>query len=728
MGHCATWCALPARFGGDKLAKQLVIVESPAKARTVERFLGRGYSVRACLGHIRDLPKSQLGVDVENGFAPKYIIPREKRGIVKELRQAAKEAERVYLATDPDREGEAISWHLVQATEIDAASAERVVFHEITQEAIKEAFASPRGIDMKLVEAQQARRILDRLVGYKVSPLLWEKVKRGLSAGRVQSVAVRLIAEREREMQGFQPQEYWTIEAELAKLASSGEGPSSFRAELYGLLGRRRKLEIPDREQADQLISELQGARYSVLTVNKKEVRREPAPPFTTSTLQQEASRQLRFSAKRTMAVAQQLYEGLNLGERGSMGLITYMRTDSTRVAASALAEARAYVKERFGAEFLPPSPRVFRKKAKGAQEAHEAIRPTSLRREPEAIRPHLTTDQFRLYQLIWKRMAASQMAAARLESTTVEVKALSAAGRAYLLRASASVLRFPGFLTLYREGRDEGEEESEERPLPPLAEGEGLSLLGLYPAQHFTQPPPRYTEASLVKALEEKGIGRPSTYAPILSTIQDRGYVQLEERRFRPTELGLLVNDLLVQHFPEIFDVQFTAMMEGELDEIARGERPWVPAVKDFYLPFQEALTKASEHIEKVTIADEPAGELCGSCGRPMVIKKSRYGRFIACSGFPQCRNKKAILTKIGVACPQCRGEIVQRRGRRGRPFYGCSRYPDCNFATGQRPVPQPCPHCGGLLVLASRGCLRCLGCGEQVPRQEREAQATGA
>ncbi len=631
------------------MAKELVIVESPAKARTLTRILGKHFNVKSSLGHVRDLPPNRLGVDVKNGFAPKYVILKEKRKVVKELKEAAEKAAVVYLATDPDREGEAISWHLIKAVELKTIPVHRVVFHEITEEAIKEAFHQPRQIDMNLVNAQQARRILDRLVGYKISPLLWRKVKSRLSAGRVQSVALRMIAEREREIENFVPQEYWTIEVELAKIAALDDKVSSFKAKLAGLKDGERKLEIHRQEEAEQIASQLRVANYFVAKVSKKRISRHPTSPFTTSTLQQEAWRKLHFTAQRTMKIAQQLYEGLSVGEEGVTGLITYMRTDSTKVAESAIKETRAYIRGKYGAGFLPPRPRLFVKKAKGAQEAHEAIRPTKVSREPNLIKPYLTPDQAKLYELIWKRMVASQMADALFDTTTIEIEAKEPLeGRSYILKATGSIPHFLGFLILYSEGKDEVESEEEGKaPLPALAKGDELRFLDLFPEQHFTQPPPRYNEATLVKALEEKGIGRPSTYAPIISTLRERGYVERKEGRFHPLELGLVVNDLLVGHFSEIVNIDFTARMEEQLDEIARGEENWVGVIGEFYTPFDEMLQKASMQIPKVKVADEPTDEICPQCGRAMVIRMGRYGKFIACSGYPKCKMTKPLNIK---------------------------------------------------------------------------------
>ncbi len=702
-------------------SKKLVIVESPAKAKTISRILGSGYSVKASVGHVRDLPRKRFGVDVKGGFTPEYEVPREKRAVVKEIKETAQKASTVYLATDPDREGEAISWHLVQAAKLDSMPLKRVVFHEITKKAVAEAFRHPREIDLELVHAQQARRILDRLVGYKISPLLCQKVRRGLSAGRVQSVALRMIVDREREIEGFIPREYWSIDAQLEKVAPK----ESFTATLLGFMDGK-KIDIGSREEAERIVYQLKDASYTVAQVKKREVARQPAPPFITSTLQQEGWRKLRLSAERTMALAQQLYEGLPIGKEGSVGLITYMRTDSVRVAPSALEETRAYIEGKYGANFLPPRPRIFTKKAKGAQEAHEAIRPTSIRREPEAIKGYLSKDQFRLYELIWKRMVSSQMSPAILDNTTIDIESKPKKGeKLYLLRATSSTTKFLGFTILYSEGRDDAEDEQEKAPLPELAKGEPLKLLALFPEQHFTQPPHRYTQATLVKALEEWGIGRPSTYAPILATIGGRGYVAQEGGRFHPTELGYLVNDMLNQHFPDIVDFGFTAQMEEGLDRIAQGEREWVPFLEEFYNPFEKTLQTAKERMARVKIADEPTDEVCTLCGRPMVIKLGRYGRFVACSGYPKCKNTKPLLVKIGVTCPRCGSELVVRQSRKKRTFYGCSGYPDCDFTISDRPISQPCPECGGLLVMRGKKMARCTKCefSSSLDEMEREA-----
>jgi DNA topoisomerase-1 len=705
------------------MANKLVIVESPAKAKTIGKYLGRGYTVKASMGHVRDLPKSSLGVDVEHDFAPKYVIPREKSATVKELKEKIQSARTVYLATDPDREGEAIAWHLVEAAGAGDKPVRRVVFHEITRDAVKAAMDHPRPIDMHLVDAQQARRVLDRLIGYKLSPLLARKVRRGLSAGRVQSVALRLVVDREREITAFEPREYWRLVARLAPPAGNGRGRRDVEAELVRVRGERADLTSAEAVQA--VVAALAGARYVVSDVKQREVQRRPAPPFTTSTLQQEASRKLGLPVRRTMALAQELYEGVDLGGE-SEGLITYMRTDSLNVAASAQQAARALIAERFGPASVPATPNVYKTRAKGAQEAHEAIRPTDPRRDPESVRPHLSQPQYRLYRLIWQRFIASQMSPAVLDGTTVEIAAGPAAAPAgeapFVFRATGSVIKFPGFLQVYREGVDEGDDGLDEKALPPLAVGEELRLLALAPSQHFTQPPPRYTEASLVKALEEAGVGRPSTYAPTIATLYERGYVAVDNRRLAPTELGTLVNDLLVEHFPNIVDTGFTSAMEEDLDDIASGERQMAPVVAAFYGPFAASVAQAEQTMPKVKVADEPAGEICEKCGREMVIKLGRYGKFIACPGFPECRNTKPLLVRVGVTCPQCgQGEIVEKRGGKGRTrvFYGCSRFPECDFTSWQRPVPARCPACGGQLVESGRDSVKCLACAYTGPRQ---------
>ena len=688
---------------GRTARKNLVIVESPAKARTLGRILGSKYLVTASQGHVRDLPKSKVGVDLENDFQPTYVVMRDKRSILNGLKKASDDAKDIYLATDPDREGEAISWHLQTAAQWDRRPElpKRVVFHEITQEAVSEAFQHPRELDMKLVNAQQARRILDRLVGYQISPLLKRRVQGALSAGRVQSVALRMVVDREREIQAFVPTEWWTLEAQLRKDLAPRNKQQVFTALLYSRKGDRGRITISGQTEVNDLQTELEGANYLVAEVQKRDVKQRPTAPFTTSTLQQEAGRKLRFTARRTMMVAQQLYEGLPLGKEGSVGLITYMRTDSTNVAMSAVRETREYIGDRFGKQYLPDQPRLFRTKAKGAQEAHEAIRPTSVRRTPDSVKTYLTSEQSRLYRLIWMRMVASQMADAISEATTADIEATARTSRTvFIFRATGSVLKVQGFRALYLEGRDDGEAEESRDALPELAVHDPLACLKLDALQHFTEPPPRYTEGTLIKAMEERGIGRPSTYAPTVSTIMDRHYVVKEQNRLVPTDLGMIVTDMLTEFFTDVMDLDFTAKMEEELDEVSRGDREWVPVLHQFYAPFQKALEKADEAMPKVK-TEELTDQACNICGRPMVIKVGRFGRFIACTGFPECRNTKPILKKTGAMCPQCGGDIVQRhaRGKR-RIFYGCSQYPTCNFVSQRLPLAGPCPECGGLMV----------------------------
>ncbi len=717
------------------MAKDLVIVESPAKARTVGRFLGNKYEAIASMGHVRDLPKGKMGVEVDDkGFHPTYDVLQDKKKVVSELTKASRAADTVYLATDPDREGEAISWHLIKAARIAESKTKRVVFHEITRDAIREAFDHPRELDRRLIDAQQARRILDRLVGYRLSPVLWGKVRRGLSAGRVQSVALRLIVDREQEFDAFVPQEYWTIDANLAKRHQNGGRPINFKSALRAIKGRKGKLEIPNGERAREITSDLDSADYVVESVLKRETRSRPAPPFITSTLQQEAARKLRFTARRTMQIAQQLYEGISTGDEGAVGLITYMRTDSTNVAASALREASRLIKKRFGPEYAPKSPRYYRRKVKGAQEAHEAIRPTSVEREPASIRRFLNNDQFRLYDLIWKRMLASQMNDALFDSTRADISADSRKSTTvYSFRATGSTLKFAGFRALYMEDRDDAQagENDETPPLPPLTKDDPLDCLGLSPDQHFTQPPPRYTEATLIKALEEQGIGRPSTYAPIMATIMGRDYVLKDKGRFVPTKLGRAVAGLLTEHFPDIMDVGFTARVEEQLDDIASGERQWGPTLKDFYTPFDESIERAMKEAKRVPRdqIDEETDEVCEECERPMVIKSGRFGRFLSCSGFPECRASRPLLTRVGVECPECGSDLVERKqkGRGGRRFYGCSNYPACDFAVNQRPLPQPCPECSKLLLASGRANARCPACGFKGPIPESEPLEVG-
>ena len=784
------------------MAKSLVIVESPAKAKTINKFLGRDYLVKASMGHVRDLPKSKLGVDVEKGFNPMYVVIPQRKKVLTELKQAAKKVKDIYLAPDPDREGEAICFHLAEELKTSKNKIHRVMFNEITKKAIQDAFKNPGIIDQKKVDAQQARRVLDRLVGYQLSPLLWEKVRRGLSAGRVQSVALRLICDREREVRAFQSEEYWSVHAELL-----GQQPPSFTAKLAKIDGKA--VDLKNEESARAVTTELEKLEFTVAEITAKERKRHPVPPFITAKLQQEAARKLGFTAKRTMMVAQRLYEGIELGEEGPIGLITYMRTDSTRVANEALDEVRQYLGERFGQEMVPAKPNIYRSK-KGAQDAHEAIRPTSSMRDPDAISNHLDKDEYKLYKLIWTRFVASQMPPAVFDETVVDIKA----GR-YDLRARGSVLKFPGFLSLYEEGKDE--ESAKKDPdaddatpsettgkLPQLEDGERLSLQSVKPEQHFTQPPPRFTEASLVKELEEKGIGRPSTYAQILSVLQSRDYVQKQERKFVPTELGLLVTDLLTENFADIMEVEYTARMEELLDEIEEGRANYMTTIDDFYKKFRKDLDEAQANMTNVKAQEIPTeevcdkcgskmvikwgrfghflacsaypecrntrevqnysvdgsadpdsfeGETCEKCGKAMVLKKGRYGQFLACSAYPDCRNTRRILRgkdgsvatkpdvpleekcprcenhlvikhgrfgeftacsnypnckyikqkEVGVGCPRegCGGQIVERRSRRGKLFYGCGNYPDCDFTLWYKPVPEPCPECGTPLLI---------------------------
>ena len=711
--------------------KSLVIVESPAKARTVGQILGNKYVVTASQGHVRDLPKSKIGVDVEQDFEPSYVIMKDKQSLLTQIKKAGKEAKQVFLATDPDREGEAISWHLQTAAEWGslATPPKRVVFHEITKEAVEEAFRNPREIDMQLVNAQQARRILDRLVGYQISPLLWRRVQRGTSAGRVQSVSLRMVVDREREIEAFIPVESWTIDNILRKAGSEAIEKNQLSASLHSVKGDRARISIPKEEDARRYESELADADYKVAEVRKRDVRQRPSAPFTTSTMQQEAGRKLRFTAQRTMAVAQQLYEGLNVGSEGQIGLITYMRTDSTQVASTALEEVREYIEAKYGKDHLPAKPKVYTRAAKGAQEAHEAVRPTSIKRDPASLKDYLSGEQLNLYTLIWSRMLASQMEDARSEATTLNIDAVcKGTGAVYNFRASGSVLKFAGFRSVYMEGRDDSEETDDKNSLPALAVGDALSCSKLDANQHFTEPLPRFTEATLIKAMEEKGIGRPSTYAPTIGTLVDRNYVERERNRLTPTKLGITITDLLTEYFTNIMDLDFTAKMEEELDDVSRGERDWVPMLGEFYGPFEEALSNADELMPKIRM-DEETDEVCDcggsdkcehtdTCGKPLVIKTGRFGRFMACTGFPECRNTKPILKKTGVSCPKpnCGGDIVERRARgRGRSFYGCSNYPDCDLILNQQPLPTPCPECAGLMVMKGRNNSACTNCSWQ-------------
>ncbi|MBQ6508599.1 MAG: type I DNA topoisomerase [Flexilinea sp.] len=698
------------KAGSSHIGKNqsLVIVESPAKAKTVGRFLGKDYVVRASIGHVRDLNKYSMSIDVEHDFAPKYYVPKEKKELVQELTDLAAGAKKVYLATDPDREGEAIAWHLLESANIDPKKSERVVFHEITEPAINDAFSHPGKVNMDLVDAQQARRVLDRLVGYNLSPLLMRKVHmRNLSAGRVQSVALKLVVDREREIQNFVPREYWTIKAELIPEG----GKESYTAQLAKVNGKDP--ELAAEEQVKGHLKNLKAADYRISSLKEGEKKRRPFPPFTTSTLQQEASRRLGFSSKKTMMLAQQLYEGLNVGEEGSVGLITYMRTDSTNISPVAQNDARNYITSVHGKSFVPAKPPVYSKKAKGAQEAHEAVRPTSVFRMPDRIKEYLEKDQYRLYQLIWQRFIASQMADAVYKTETVEVEAKKV--NDYLFRAAGQKIIFPGFLVVYADVKDEDSKEEEDNTIFPngLKEGQKQDLKKLIPDQHFTQPPNRYTEATLVRAMEENGIGRPSTYASIISTIEGRNYVQLEKRHLVPTEVGFMVNDLLVAHFDEIMDVGFTSQMENELDLIAEGDKEWVEVIRQFYGTFEPELEKAKADMPEIPkAAPEEVGRDCPDCGRPLVYHVGRFGNFISCSGYPECKYTEKLqkpVEKLGVACPKCGGDLIVKRTKRGKIFYGCTNYPKCDFAEWNRPIAQPCPVCGSLMVLSGKDTAVC-------------------
>ncbi|MBI2083666.1 MAG: type I DNA topoisomerase [Deltaproteobacteria bacterium] len=729
------------------MAKSLVIVESPTKAQTIAKYLGKGYQVKASVGHIKDLPKGELGVDIKNQFSPTYVVLASKKKVIKEIQTAASNADHIFLACDPDREGEAIAWHLAEELQkkLKKKTIRRILVHEITKKAIQEALTHPKELDKNLYEAQQARRILDRIVGYQISPLLWDKVKRGLSAGRVQSVAVRLVCEREKEIKAFKAEEYWSLDFSL-----QGEKPPPFLARVINYKGE--KLAISNAGEAKKIEAEVRPSKLILGKVIKKERRRHAPAPFITSRLQQDASQKLGFSPKKTMMIAQQLYEGIELGEEGPVGLITYMRTDSTRVSNDVINEVRDIIAKKFGKDFLPEGPNYFKNK-KAAQDAHEAIRPTSLDHSPEKVHSFLSKDQIKLYDLIWKRFLASQMASAVFDQTTFEIQSGD-----YGLRASGSQIKFPGFLAVYQIDREvdlkEGEEEAEEGILPDLAEGSSLTILDSKPEQHFTEPPPRFTEASLIKELEEKGIGRPSTYAAILSTIVDKQYVKKERNVFCPTQLGGIVNDLLVESFPEILNVQFTAQMEEELDEVEEGRRTYVETLNDFYKPFEKTLARAKIHMKDIKRQEiktdlscekcgspmmikwgrrgefiacsnypecrytreferndsgditllklEVTGEFCSTCGGQMIIKSGKFGKFLACSNYPTCKTTRAL--SIGINCPDCSGKLVERKTKRGLSFYGCMQYPKCKFATWDRPINEPCPTCGSAFLVVKR------------------------
>ena len=701
----------------------LVIVESPAKAKTISRFLGKGYTVKASVGHVRDLLKSKLSVDVDNGFLPQYRVPNEKREVVKELKKLAQTAEVIYLATDPDREGEAIAWHLMEAAEIDEERTSRVVFHEVTDDAVKQAFAHPRTIDMDLVDAQQARRILDRLVGYGISPILWKKVRSRLSAGRVQSVALRLIVEREREIDDFDPVEYWSIEADLLP----EDGKVTYRAKLTKINGEDPQL--GNEGVVQPILEDMRNALYTVDKIKHGTRKRNPSAPFITSTLQQDASRKLGFTTKKTMTVAQQLYEGIELDGEGITGLITYMRTDSTSISQLAVSETRDFIRKQYGEPYLPGTQPIYKTRAQSAQEAHEAIRPTAVNHIPKAIKRYLTSDQFKLYQLIWQRFIASQMTPAIYKTLAVDILG-SGKKDGYLLRASGSQLEFDGFLLIYEEGKDEdqanGEDDSARIPIDDIKENQRQDLKELYPEQHFTQPPPRFTEASLIQTLEEHGIGRPSTYSPILSTIQNRGYVIRDNKRLMPTETGFLVNDLVVEFFPNVVDTGFTSRLEDQLDMIASGKEKWVDVIDEFYETFSDRLKHAESAMPEVKAELEKIGRECPKCGHDLVIRYGRFGKFISCSNFPECRYTEPFLEKIGMSCPTCGiGDVVKRKTKRGRVFYGCSRYPDCDFTSWNQPIPTPCPNCGGTLVLTNKKHAQCMVCEQTFLQDEVIEQA---
>lgn len=669
------------------MQKNLVIVESPAKAKTIGKFLGKNYKVVASVGHVRDLPKSSLGIDVENNYKPKYITIRGKGPVIKELKSEAKKANKVYLATDPDREGEAISWHLSYILGLEEDELIRIEFNEITKEAVSNAIKKPRAINKDLVEAQQARRILDRLVGYKISPLLWKKIRKGLSAGRVQSIAVKLICDREKEIENFIPEEYWSIKAIF------NNENDKFEANFYGQLDGEDeiKMDLKTKNEVDAILTEIENKKYNIYEIKKGSKKRNPYPPYTTSTLQQDASKRLGFSTKKTMMIAQQLYEGIDVKGEGTLGLITYIRTDSIRISKEALKNADDFIVDNFGKKYSSGGRQFKNKKSGEVQDAHEAIRPTSINRIPNEISESLTKDQYKLYKLIWERYVASQMSPALYETMTVKIQC----GK-YLFRSSGSSLKFDGFLKIY----GNIEQDEEELNISLLKEGEEVKLNCLEPNQHFTQPPASYSEATLIKTLEELGIGRPSTYSPTISTILSREYVVLENKYFKPTELGILVTELLEEYFKDVINEEFTAQMEEKLDEVADGKYSWVSLVDDFYTNFSKVLKIAEEEIEKIEIKEEVTDVICEKCGRNMVVKYGRYGKFLACPAYPECKNTKPFLDELDVNCPLCGGTIVERKSKRGRRFYGCSNYPDCKFASWDEPIDEKCPKCGNLLV----------------------------
>ena len=689
---------------------KLIIVESPSKIKTIKKTLGSGYTVMASKGHVRDLPKSKLGVDTEHDFKPQYINMSDKKDLIKELNDAAANSDGVLLATDPDREGEAISWHLAHLLALDLNEPNRVAFNEITESGVKAGIAAPHKIDLNLVDAQQARRVLDRIVGYKLSPFLWKKVKSGLSAGRVQTVALRLIVEREREIEKFNSEEYWSVDAKLLA------GTKSFKAALYGFADGKKIDVIPNAEEADKIVSALIGAEYIVSALKKGTRKKQPAPPFITSTLQQEASRKLGFTGQRTMRIAQQLYEGVDVPGAGTTGLITYMRTDSLRISEEARAAAYKYITGRYGKEYLPEKPRYFKTKS-GAQDAHEAIRPTSIGFTPESVKDALTAEQYKLYKLIWERFIASLMEVCVQNTVNADITAGD-----YLFKASGYSVKFDGFTVLYEEGKDD--DSAEGGALPEMKTGDKLKLKELTPNQHFTQPPARYTEPTLIKALDENGIGRPSTYAPILSNILGRDYIEREKKSLKPTNLGMVVSDLMVEYFDKIVDVKFTAGLEKQLDEIGAGKRGWVDTIKDFYKDFDKLYKKAEDSLEgkRVKVPDEETDVICDKCGRKMVVKSGRFGKFLACPGYPECKNTKPMPEdEVKQPCPKCGGKLVKKTSKKGKKFYGCSNYPECDFAAPGIPTGEKCPECGSFIISGVRGRKYCMN--SECPTRQKKA-----
>lgn len=699
-------------FGGEKMGKSLVIVESPAKAKTIGKFLGKKYIVKASVGHVRDLPKSKLGINIEDNFEPEYITIRGKGPVLSELRKEAKKADKVFLATDPDREGEAISWHLAHILKLNETDKNRIEFNEITKNAITKAIKKPRVINKNLVDAQQARRVLDRLVGYTISPLLWRKVRRGLSAGRVQSVATKLVCDRETEIEAFEPEEYWSLDITLQK------NKDKFEASFYGIKENNKdsKIKLHNKEEVDEIIKGIMQNDFIISEVKKGTKKRNPYPPFTTSSLQQDASKRIGFTTKKTMRVAQQLYEGIDIKGEGTVGLITYIRTDSVRISDEALSSAKDFIAKEYGNNYSVGG-RQFKAKKSGAQDAHEAIRPTSVEKTPESIKDSLSRDQYKLYKLIWQRFVASQMEAAIYETLTVKINSGN-----YVFKASGSKIKFDGFMKVYDITSKE-----KDIDIPALEEGEKVKMLKENPQQHFTQPPPRYTEASLVKTLEELGIGRPSTYAPTIGTILSRGYVELENKSFRPTELGILVNDLLKEYFKSIINEEFTAGMEEKLDKIEDSDVDWKNIIKDFYDEFSEVLEAAEKEISKIEIKDEETDVKCEKCGKNMVIKHGRYGRFLACPGYPDCKNTKPIVNEIGIPCPECGGDIIERKSKKGRKFFGCKNYPECKFVSWAKPTNEKCPECNSMMtenISKSEVTLKCINkdCGHKIKKKKAE------